>query len=87
MNLFKVKKCDVVISIVPFTTSVLLGYLHKKRFKAKLWTHIQDFEFDAALQTGFKMNKLATWDNEIWSARLHQRDGLHLTTSKEDKNT
>ena len=56
-NLFKIKECDLVISVVPFTTSVLLGYIQKKRFKAKLWTHIQDFEFDAALQTGVGKKK------------------------------
>ena len=56
-NLFKIKESDLVISIVPFTTSVFLGYIQKKRFKVKLWTHIQDFEFDAALQTGVGNNK------------------------------
>ncbi|MFK7832122.1 MAG: WcaI family glycosyltransferase [Winogradskyella sp.] len=56
-NLFKIKECDLVISVVPFTTSVFLGYIQKKRFKAKLWMHIQDFEFDAALQTGVGKNK------------------------------
>lgn len=56
-NLYKVKECDLVISVVPFTTSVFLGYIQKKRFKTKLWTHIQDFEFDAALQTGVGKNK------------------------------
>ncbi|WP_282030225.1 WcaI family glycosyltransferase [Winogradskyella eximia] len=56
-NLFKIKECDLVISIVPFTTSVFLGYIQKKLFKVKLWTHIQDFEFDAALQTGVGNNK------------------------------
>ena len=52
INLLKIKECDLVISVVPFTSSVLLGYIQKKRFKSKLWVHIQDFEFDAALQTG-----------------------------------
>ena len=52
INLYKIKQCDLVISVVPFTSSVLLGYIQKKRFKTKLWMHIQDFEFDAALQTG-----------------------------------
>ena len=52
INLYKIKKCDLVISVVPFTSSVLLGYIQKMRFKTKLWMHIQDFEFDAALQTG-----------------------------------
>ena len=51
-NLWKIKKCDIVISIVPFTSATLLGYIQKKRFKAKSWIHIQDFEFDAAFQSG-----------------------------------
>jgi colanic acid biosynthesis glycosyl transferase WcaI len=51
-NLWKIKKCDVVISIVPFTSSTLLGYIQKRRFSAKSWIHIQDFEFDAAFQSG-----------------------------------
>jgi len=57
-NLYKIKKCDIVISVVPFTSSVLLGHIQKKRFKnSKLWIHIQDFEFDAALQTGMGKKK------------------------------
>ena len=52
INLFKIKKCDLVIAVVPFTSSAFLGWVHKKRFNTKLWVHIQDFEFDAALQTG-----------------------------------
>lgn len=51
-NLWKIKNCDIVISIVPFTSATLLGYIQKKRFKAKSWIHIQDFEFDAAFQSG-----------------------------------
>lgn len=56
-NLYKLKKCDLVISVVPFTSSVFLGYIQKRRFKSKLWVHVQDFEFDAALQTGLSSNK------------------------------
>ena len=52
INLYKIKKCDLVIAVVPFTSSVLLGHIQKRRFKSKLWMHIQDFEFDAALETG-----------------------------------
>lgn len=51
-NLWKIKKCDIVISVVPFTSSTFLGYIQKKRFGAKSWVHIQDFEFDAAFQSG-----------------------------------
>lgn len=48
-NLFKIKKCDLVIAVVPFTTSAFLGWVQKKRFNSKFWIHVQDFEFDAAL--------------------------------------
>lgn len=51
-NLFKVKKCDLVIAVVPFTTSILLGVILAKMRGAKLWVHIQDFEFDAARESG-----------------------------------
>ena len=52
INLFKSEKPDLVISIVPFTTSILLGVFLKIRYRSKLWVHIQDFEFDIAKQTG-----------------------------------
>jgi colanic acid biosynthesis glycosyl transferase WcaI len=51
-NMRKIKKCDYVISIVPFTSSAFLGNMLKRRLKAKHWIHIQDFEFDAAFQSG-----------------------------------
>ncbi len=57
INSFKIKQTDLVIAIVPFTSTILLGWLLKKRLKAKLWTHIQDFEFDAAQQAGVSKNK------------------------------
>lgn len=52
INLFKLEKPDIVISIIPFTTSALLGWFLKKRYKSKHWVHIQDFEFDAAIDSG-----------------------------------
>lgn len=52
INLFKVGKPDIVISIIPFTTSALLGWFLKKRYRSKHWVHIQDFEFDAAIDSG-----------------------------------
>jgi colanic acid biosynthesis glycosyl transferase WcaI len=57
INLFKTTKPDVVLTIVPFTTSTLLGWFLKLRYNSKLWIHIQDFEFDAALQTGLSNKK------------------------------
>ena len=51
-NIFKVKKCDLVICVVPFTSSIALGLLMAKFRGAKVWVHIQDFEFDAAIESG-----------------------------------
>jgi colanic acid biosynthesis glycosyl transferase WcaI len=52
VNVFKVKKTDIIICVVPHTATLFLGWLLKIRTKAKVWNHIQDFEFDAAQQTG-----------------------------------
>jgi colanic acid biosynthesis glycosyl transferase WcaI len=52
VNLFKVKQADLVICVVPFTSSVLLGWLLAKVKGAKLWVHVQDFEFDAVFDAG-----------------------------------
>lgn len=51
-NSFKVQKSDLTICIVPFTSSIILGLLVKKFKGGKLWVHIQDFEFDAAIESG-----------------------------------
>ncbi|PRP67783.1 WcaI family glycosyltransferase [Nonlabens agnitus] len=51
-NLQKIKKTDLVISIIPFTTSAYLGGRHAHKHQVPHWIHIQDFEFDAALQSG-----------------------------------
>ena len=52
INLLKSSKSDIVITIVPFTTSIFLGWLLKLSYRSKLWVHIQDFEFDAAIDSG-----------------------------------
>lgn len=46
INLFKIKKTDVVLCIVPFIGSVFIGKFLSRLKGAKLWVHIQDFEFD-----------------------------------------
>ena len=56
-NLNKIKKTDLVICIVPFTISILPALLLSKFKKAKLWVHVQDFEFDLALDSGIINNK------------------------------
>ncbi|NMH89324.1 WcaI family glycosyltransferase [Flavivirga algicola] len=57
INLFKVNRPDIIISIIPFTTSALLGWLLKIRYRSKFWIHIQDFEFDAAIDSGLLKGK------------------------------
>ena len=56
VNLRKVKHTDLVICIVPFTLSILPALLLSKIKKSKLWIHIQDFEFDLALDSGIVKN-------------------------------
>jgi colanic acid biosynthesis glycosyl transferase WcaI len=66
-NLFKIEKPEIVIAIIPFTTSALLGWLLKIRYKSKLWVHIQDFEFDAAIDSGLlNGNKKAVIKSLLW---------------------
>ena len=59
VNIMKIKNTNLVICIVPFTTSIFPAMVLSKRKKAKLWVHIQDFEFDLALDSGvLKSNNL-----------------------------
>ncbi|AXP80578.1 putative glycosyl transferase [Mariniflexile rhizosphaerae] len=65
INLFRISKPDVVIAIIPFTTSALLGWFLKLRYNSKLWVHIQDFEFDAAIDSGLLSGKAKTVFNGL----------------------
>lgn len=56
-NVLNIKKCDLVICIVPFTSSIVLGLFLAKLRGAKVWVHIQDFEFDAAVESGIAGKK------------------------------
>lgn len=57
VNLFKIKSTDVVLCIVPFTSTIFLGILLSKLKRAKLWVHVQDFEFDAASDSDLTQKK------------------------------
>tara|TARA_B100000795_G_scaffold146101_1_gene109447 strand:- start:79 stop:1329 length:1251 start_codon:yes stop_codon:yes gene_type:complete len=57
VNIFKIKQVDVVLCIVPFIGSIFLGKILSKIRKAKLWVHVQDFEFDAVLESNMIKNK------------------------------
>lgn len=52
VNVFKIKKNDIVIVVMPFTISIILGRLVKFFKGGRLIVHVQDFEFDAAFETG-----------------------------------
>lgn len=52
INLFKLKKTDLIISIVPFTTNCFLGNFYSFFHKTKFWIHLQDFEFDLLIDSG-----------------------------------
>nr|WP_297916427.1 WcaI family glycosyltransferase [uncultured Allomuricauda sp.] len=56
-NTYKIREADVVLSIIPFTSSAWLGRLLANRLHAKHWVHIQDFEFDAAKESGMTNEK------------------------------
>ena len=61
INLRKIKKTDLVLCIVPFTISIIPALFLSKIKKAKLWIHVQDFEFDLALESGIiNKNNYAT---------------------------
>ena len=61
-NKSKIKECDVVICLVPFTFSIFTAHKLAKQTKAKLWIHIQDFEFDLAFESGiFKKSSLISY--------------------------
>jgi colanic acid biosynthesis glycosyl transferase WcaI len=56
VNVFKIKKSDLVLSVVPFTSSIFLGNLIVWKTGSKHWIHIQDFEVDAILDSGIASN-------------------------------
>lgn len=57
-NLLRLKhKPDIVIAVIPFTSSAALALISKWIFKSKTWIHIQDFEFDAAMESGLMKKK------------------------------
>jgi colanic acid biosynthesis glycosyl transferase WcaI len=58
-NIKKVKKTDVVLSVIPFTSSAWLGKKLARRLHAKHWIHIQDFEFDVAYQSGVASKRMS----------------------------
>ena len=51
VNIFKIKKTDLVLCIVPVTSTIIPAKFLAKFKKAKLWIHIQDFELDAAVES------------------------------------
>lgn len=49
--IFSLPKNAKIFSVVPFTSTILTGLVLKYFRGGKLWCHIQDFEFDVAIET------------------------------------
>lgn len=56
-NTTEITETNIVLSIIPFTSSAWLGRKLARRTNAKHWIHIQDFEFDAAFESGIISKK------------------------------
>ncbi len=56
LNMKKIKHSDIILSIIPFTSSAWLGKILAKKLKANHWIHMQDFEFDVAMESGITTN-------------------------------
>lgn len=56
-NTKQIHQTDLVICIVPFTFSIIPAIKLAKKNKAKLWIHVQDFEFDLAFESGILSKK------------------------------
>ena len=78
VNVFKINKNDVVIVVMPFTISIVLGLLVKFFKGGKLVVHVQDFEFDAAFETGLskKTGILAKFIFHIERFLLNRADSI-----------
>ena len=77
-NLKKVRKADLVFCNIPFTTNVVLGLFLKWRLKAKLWTSIKDFEFDAAYESGLLKQNVVT---RVFKTILYKIEAYLFTKS------
>ncbi len=69
LNASKIKDSDLVFTVVPFTTSILVGNKIARKTKAKHWVHIQDFEFDAAAETNLIGHKKFIFQILFWIER------------------
>jgi colanic acid biosynthesis glycosyl transferase WcaI len=78
VNIFKIKNTDLVVCIVPFTSTIIPSKLLARFRKAKLWVHIQDFEFEAALETNLtnKRNIFITALFKVEKILLNRADAL-----------
>ena len=81
INSFKIKETDLIITVVPFTTTVFLGWILKKRLNAQLWTHIQDFEFDAAIQSGISNSQKGLIFNTLFKIEKYLLNKTDLAST------
>jgi len=80
INIFKIKKNDIVIVVMPFTISAILGWLVKTFRGGKLWIHVQDFEFDAAFETGIS-KKIGILPSVVFKIELFMFNRADFTST------
>lgn len=78
INIFKIRKTHLTLCIVPFTSTIIPAIILTKFKRAKLWVHIQDFEFDAALESDLTNKKNTFFKTlfKIEKALLNRADAL-----------
>ncbi len=87
-NIKSIKEADVVMVVVPFTLSIHLGKKLARKTQAKIWVHVQDFEFDAAIETGilgsvpFAKEFLKQIENQLFSKTDIQSSISHSMLNK-----
>jgi colanic acid biosynthesis glycosyl transferase WcaI len=69
-NASKIKETDLVFTVVPFTSAIIVGNKISKKNKVKHWVHIQDFEFDAAAETSLVGNKKLLFKVLFWIEKI-----------------
>ena len=67
-NLLRSGRSDIIFVVLPFVGSISLGIFAKWIWRSRLWIHVQDFEVDAAMETGLFDNKKSFLKRAVFKA-------------------
>ena len=79
INSFKIRKSDLIICIIPFTSNSLIAKVISLFHKSKFWIHIQDFEFDLLIDSGIGSKK--SWITKLFYKILLQTERIILNSA------